>query len=130
MNRQPLLDVELIRYVQHHFPQWTVQLAPDIVASGSRRLICIHATHEPLHGLLGRMSIVDVELYDPDRTLIMTTASDLIDVIDIGFTSGELPGVSSVKWVTLPTVVNNPSAAKSSAVCAFAFTCYSHYRID
>mgnify|MGYP000463587050 CR=1 FL=1 len=125
---QPVIvEHELMGVVRKYFPSYEVRFAPDKVEGGAVRLIAIRGTHTPIDGVRGRKSIVDIEVFDASAEGALSTADSVVACLEQAHMRGELPFISTLRMVTLPSLVESPTSALSMSVAAFSFMVVGHY---
>lgn len=125
---QPVIvEHELMGVVRKYFPSYEVRFAPDKVEGGAVRLITIRGTHTPIDGVRGRKSIVDIEVFDASAEGALSTADSVVACLEQAHMRGELPFISTLRMVTLPSLVASPTPALSMSVAAFSFMVVGHY---
>lgn len=124
-----IVELEAISILKRMFHGVKVMLAPDSVALAGDRLMTVKASYFPVQGRRGVRVIVDVSVFDTDRTRLMESARDALDGLEEAFNRGEFHGYSSFSVVTLPTLTGNPTDARLLRTGSFSFTMTGHYTL-
>lgn len=120
------LEPVFINYVAGKFPDMKVMLAPDEYALGHDRLCGVTLTMQPLQGLRGFRAVLDLELFDADRTRLLNTCWEVLRSLYDGLDAGVFPQVSNLEVAQLPRLVSNPTSAQALKVAAFSVNLSGH----
>lgn len=124
-----LVELDAIRVLEGMFPGVKVMLAPDSVSLAGDRLMTVRAAYFPVQGRRGVRAVVDVNVFDKDRSRLMGAARMALDGLEEACNQGKFQGYSSFTVVSLPTLTGNPTDARLLRTCGFSFTLTGHYTL-
>lgn len=121
-----VLEPMFIAFIAEKFPEMKVMLAPDEYVLGHDRICGISCNMLPLQGLRGFRGVVDVDLFDVDRSRLIASCWQVLRALHDGFDNGVFPQLSSLEVTQLPHLVSNPTSAQSLKVATFTVNVSGH----
>lgn len=122
----PILEPDIIGRLKEAFPDVSFMLAPDEYTLSNDRFCGVHCTMLPIQNNLGYQATLDLDMFDTDRTRLLTVCYEIIDYLYRAHREGLLPKIGFLKVLTLPTLVRNPTSAQSPKCATFSFDLAGH----
>lgn len=122
----PILEPDIIERLKEAFPDVSFMLAPDEYTLSKDRFCGVRCTMLPIQNNLGYQATLDLDMFDTDRTRLMTVSYEVIDYLYRAHREGLFPKIGFLKVSSLPTLVRNPTSAQSPKCATFSFDLAGH----
>ncbi|WP_279106523.1 hypothetical protein [Mobiluncus curtisii] len=122
----PILEPDIIKQLNREFPDVSFMIAPDEYTLSKDRFCGVHCDMLPIQNNLGYQATLDLNMFDTDRTRLLTVSYEVIDYLCRAHREGLFPKIGSLKVSALPTLVRNPTSAQSPKCALFSFDLAGH----